>query len=329
MKYVRKTINVKIPEWLKKKYPHPMWTEAKKRTAGNSMWPPRGEAGSKQRKIHNDFKNRYNKERPQEWKDWELKEQRKTRELLQGDLPTGSNCLQCGAWFDFTIKEYVDKIPFLNRVQKYCNRACYLKHWRAKKKGAILERSCESCGKMFKLSTRRYKSKSPTIKRFCDRKCRDNEYRKTKSYKKSHKEANLKYKEKPGVKEKVNKQTAQRRRTDLDYSIRLRVRGNMSNSLKRYLNGVPQQIKKAERTEKLMGCSFEKLKQHLESKFTKGMTWEKFLKCGKNGIHIDHIKPCASFDLTKESEQKKCFHYTNLQPLWAIDNFKKGAKIAA
>ena len=39
--------------------------------------------------------------------------------------------------------------------------------------------------------------------------------------------------------------------------------------------------------------------------------------------HVDHIKPCAKFDFTKPEEQVKCFHYTNLQPLWAIDNIKK------
>ena len=43
--------------------------------------------------------------------------------------------------------------------------------------------------------------------------------------------------------------------------------------------------------------------------------------------HIDHIKPCAKFDLTKLEDQKKCFNYTNLQPLWAIDNYKKRDKI--
>ena len=317
---------MRIPEWLKEKYPHPMWTEARKRTAGKCLWPPRGEIGSKQRKIHNATKNRYHQERPQEWKDWELKEQRKTRTLGQDGLPTGSSCLQCGTWFDYTMKEYVDKIPFLNRHQKYCDRSCYVKHWRAEKKGAILERNCEHCGKMFKLSTRRYKSKSPTIKRFCNRKCRDAAYVKTDSHKKSHTKSNKKYRAKPENRERVSRRARSRRKTDLNYSIKVRVRQNISNSLKRWMNGTVQIIKKAEKTERLMGCSFEFFKGYLESKFTDGMTWGKFLKCGKSGIHLDHIRPCASFDLTKESEQRKCFHYTNLQPLWAKDNYKKGAK---
>lgn len=50
-------------------------------------------------------------------------------------------------------------------------------------------------------------------------------------------------------------------------------------------------------------------------------TWERYM----NGeIVIDHIKPCVLFDLTDASQQKECFHYKNLQPLWKIDNLKKG-----
>jgi hypothetical protein len=62
--------------------------------------------------------------------------------------------------------------------------------------------------------------------------------------------------------------------------------------------------------------------QHLQKQFKKGMSWD-----NHGDWHIDHIIPCASFDLTKPSEQKKCFHYTNLQPLWAKENLNKGAKI--
>jgi hypothetical protein len=82
-------------------------------------------------------------------------------------------------------------------------------------------------------------------------------------------------------------------------------------------------------TEELTGCSFRELVCHIEAQFTKGMSWDVFLAMGRKGIHIDHIMPCDSFDLTKESEQRKCFNYKNLQPLWAKDNLSKGAKIAA
>jgi hypothetical protein len=56
------------------------------------------------------------------------------------------------------------------------------------------------------------------------------------------------------------------------------------------------------------------------------MNWKNYGK-GEGKWNIDHILPCASFDLTQESEQHRCFHYNNLQPLWEIDNLKKGAKL--
>lgn len=80
--------------------------------------------------------------------------------------------------------------------------------------------------------------------------------------------------------------------------------------------------KKVATTLSLVGCSVERLCEHLESQFRSGMVWE-----NRGTVwHIDHIKPCAKFDLTDPEQQKKCFHYTNLQPLFAEENFKKGAR---
>lgn len=80
---------------------------------------------------------------------------------------------------------------------------------------------------------------------------------------------------------------------------------------------------KTSTTMKLVGCSIKKLKRHLESKFKPGMNWKNH---GRKGWVIDHIRPCCSFDLSNPKEQKKCFYYTNLQPLWEKDNMKKGKK---
>ncbi len=46
----------------------------------------------------------------------------------------------------------------------------------------------------------------------------------------------------------------------------------------------------------------------------------------KKRWHIDHIKPCSSFDFSIKEEQYKCFHYTNLQPMWGLENMSKNDK---
>jgi len=81
---------------------------------------------------------------------------------------------------------------------------------------------------------------------------------------------------------------------------------------------------KKSRTMELVGCSIKELMAHIESKFSPGMSWD---NCGKIGWHIDHIRPCAAFDLTDPEQQKRCFHYSNLQPLWAKDNLSKSDKL--
>lgn len=78
------------------------------------------------------------------------------------------------------------------------------------------------------------------------------------------------------------------------------------------------------RTLDLVGCSAPALRNHLESKFTEGMGWH-----NQGDWHIDHIVPCCSFDLSDPYQQRACFHFTNLQPLWARDNISKGGRCAS
>ena len=79
---------------------------------------------------------------------------------------------------------------------------------------------------------------------------------------------------------------------------------------------------KISKTEKILGCSYEKFKRHLESQFKEGMTWDNY---GRNGWHIDHIYPVSK--ARDEEHLLELNHYTNLQPLWAKDNLSKGNRL--
>lgn len=101
-----------------------------------------------------------------------------------------------------------------------------------------------------------------------------------------------------------------------NYKISCRLRAVVYSALKRASG------KRHVKAEILLGCSINHCRSYLESKFSSGMGWHNMGKW-----HIDHIIPCASFNLTDAKHQRICFHFTNLQPLWAQDNIKKGARV--
>jgi hypothetical protein len=103
--------------------------------------------------------------------------------------------------------------------------------------------------------------------------------------------------------------------TNSSFHIACKLRTRIAVALKR------QNAEKYSGLNDVLGCSWEHFIKHLESKFVFGMTWN-----NRPLWHIDHIKPCCSFDLTKPEEQRICFNYTNLQPLWAKDNLIKNGK---
>lgn len=78
-------------------------------------------------------------------------------------------------------------------------------------------------------------------------------------------------------------------------------------------------FKKSKSLKEWLGCDYETLKTHIESKFWPGMSWENYGKW-----QVDHIKPIASAETIEDVYRLN--HYTNLQPLWKLDNIRKGAK---
>ncbi len=103
-----------------------------------------------------------------------------------------------------------------------------------------------------------------------------------------------------------------RRETDPAFKLLCTLRSRLRLALK------AKGASKACRTIELCGCTLRELRVHTEARFTGGMTWENHGKW-----HVDHIRPCATFDLLDEAQQRECFHFSNLQPMWALDNFRK------
>lgn len=91
---------------------------------------------------------------------------------------------------------------------------------------------------------------------------------------------------------------------------------NLRRRLNRWLHGTRCSWEMRE----MLGAPRAQVKAHFEALFSPGMTWENYGKW-----HVDHVKPCARFDCFDPVQQKACFYYRNLQPLWAVDNLRKGA----
>ncbi len=136
-----------------------------------------------------------------------------------------------------------------------------------------------------------------------------------KLYRQKNKKHRVKYSQRyfQENKEKIRNRLVNRAKTDINYKLLLNLRGRIRMAIKYNY--------KESSSKNLLGCTIKNIKTHLENQFTKGMSWKNYGKW-----HVDHIRPCASFDLSKLKEQRKCFNYKNLQPLWAEENRKKGEK---
>lgn len=124
--------------------------------------------------------------------------------------------------------------------------------------------------------------------------------------------------ENPEKRRLQHRREALRRRTDARLRLLTLIRRRVHLALKNQW--------KSGRTIELLGCSGNELRQHLESQFTTGMAWENYGR-GRGKWHIDHIIPCSAFDLARAEHQRRCFHFSNLQPMWAEENLAKSNKL--
>jgi|ERR1035438_4037726 hypothetical protein len=95
----------------------------------------------------------------------------------------------------------------------------------------------------------------------------------------------------------------------------------LANRLRARLYKITKGLVKAGSAVKDLGCSIIELKEHLEQQFQKGMTWDNY-----GTWHVDHIRAISKFDLTDRQQFLEACHYSNLQPLWAVENIIKRNK---
>jgi len=200
---------------------------------------------------------------------------------------------------EYKRKYYIlNKEKILNQQKKY-----YLKNKKRRKEYSIIYRNknkeiCKKNAKKWYLNNKEHKKQYDLI------------------YKKKHKKRYQKQNKEYRIKNrhKIRKHLLNKYHNNLQYKL--------SNILRKRIQKVLKGYSKSKNSMDLLGCTIEQLWIHLEKSFKPGMTRKNHGKW-----HLDHIIPCASFDLTDPKQQVKCFHYTNLQPLWAKENLIKGAKI--
>lgn len=120
-----------------------------------------------------------------------------------------------------------------------------------------------------------------------------------------------------------------RYRLDLSFQIKQRIRRQITKARKR--DGIADVMRSAlvkdyrsPTIERVLGYAIADLRKHIERQFTQGMSWDAY-RAGR--IHIDHIHPISSFDMSDDEQFKACWELSNLRPMWAQDNLKKRARV--
>jgi hypothetical protein len=251
---------------------------------------------------------------------------------LSQDTELKKVCFACG--IEKTLNEYYSQYTSLYGVANYC-KDCLKKEYRQKKYGDEQTAKCEYCGADFLKSNG---------KKFCSPKCK----RSARTVKNGGvPQPNRKPQpnmpvidgkkqcticgEIHSLTEYYYSEKSNRYHTYCNHCQRLKMRVIRGITKKKRKDGIAWRLRNGLKNnpdshDSLMnvGYSIAELRNHLERQFTKGMSWERF---NAGEIHIDHILPQASFDLSDQEEWKSCWALSNLRPLWKKDNCDKRAKI--
>ena len=139
---------------------------------------------------------------------------------------------------------------------------------------------------------------------------------KAKEYYQINKEQKKEY-QKNNIK-KINKQRKKYSKNRRETDPLFKLNGNIKNRILKSIKN--NSYTKKSKTFEILGCTYEEFKHYLERQFTAGMSWE-----NQGEWHLDHIYPVS---LAKDEEELiKLNHYTNFQPLWALENIIKGNKV--
>ena len=141
---------------------------------------------------------------------------------------------------------------------------------------------------------------------------------------------NIKYKEKYTRQHKIwsenNPDKIRKYSNDRYYRNKDKIDAKINKNISKHMWESLKGNKQGSHWEILVGYTLNDLQIHLESKFQEGMSFNNY---GKTGWHIDHIIPISlwKFEKPEDREFKQCWALCNLQPLWAVDNLRKGNKI--
>ena len=203
----------------------------------------------------------------------------------------------------------------VGRKKKFCSKKCCDKEKKKawEERNPDFKKSEAYRARINRYLRKKYRNDAEWRQKVLDReKARVKEYRKNPDWVEKRKVQKKRWREKS--KDYYNNYQKERSKNDLDFKMRNNLRSRVRAALKY------QSASKDLGTAKLVGCTMARLRAHLERQFKDGMSWD-----NHGDWHIDHIKPCVAFDLTDPKQQRECFHYTNLQPLWASENQSKGA----